>query len=62
MVEGAAGISQQWRNSTFRLPLTLRLPHGSIKEKGGVGGGGGGGGGGWGGGGVLAILVISKAL
>ena len=41
MVEGTAGISQQWRNSTVRLPMTLRLPHGSIKERGGGGGGGG---------------------
>ena len=39
MVGGAAGISQQWRNSTFRLPLTLWLPHDSIKEKKGGGGG-----------------------
>ena len=44
MVEGAAGISQQWRNSIDRLPMTLRLPHGSIKERRGGGGGGGGGG------------------
>ena len=43
MVEGAAGVSQQWRNSTDKLPLTLRLPHGSIKERRkGEGGGGGG--------------------
>ena len=28
--------------ATFRLPLTLRLPQGSIKERGGGGGGGGG--------------------
>ena len=38
---GAAGISQQWRNLTFRLPWTLRLPHGPIKNEGGGGGGGG---------------------
>ena len=71
MVEGAAGISQQWQNSTFRLPLTLRLPHGSIKEikgggggrggGGGAGGGGGGGGGGWGGG-FISFLQPSSAL
>ena len=38
MEKGALGISQQWRNSTFRLPLTLRLPNDFKKIKGGGGG------------------------